>query len=80
MLNLALVRLLEVLGEASRRVPGDFRSRYPDVPWRDTSDLRNRLIHGYDQINFDLVWEVIENELAPLIVQLETIIAENRRD
>ena len=80
MLNLALVRLLEVLGEASRRVPGDFRSRYPDVPWRDTSDLRNRLIHGYDQINFDLVWEVIENDLSPLIVQLETIIAENRRD
>ena len=79
MLNLALVRLLEVLGEASRRVPDDFRSRYPDVPWRDTSDLRNRLIHGYDQINFDLVWEVIENDLEPLFEQLETIIAAEGR-
>ena len=79
MLNLALVRLLEVLGEAARRVPGDFRNRYPDVPWRDTSDLRNRLIHGYDQINLDLVWEVVEKDLEPLIEQLEAIISESHR-
>ena len=76
MLNLALVRLMEVVGEASRRVPDDFRSRFPDVPWRDTADFRNRLIHGYDRINFNVLWDVVQNELPPLIEQLETIIAE----
>ena len=53
MLNLSLVRLMEMVDESSRRVPQDFRARYPDVPWRDTSDLRNRLIHAYDEVDFD---------------------------
>lgn len=77
MLNLALVRLLEVIGEASRRVPDEFRARFPDVPWRDTSDFRNRLIHGYDEIDFDTVWEIAKSDLSPLISQLEAIIAEH---
>ena len=76
MFNLALVRLLEVIGEASRRVPEEFRSRYPVVPWRRTTDFRNRLIHAYDDIDFDTVWDIVQNELPPLIEQLESIIAE----
>ncbi len=79
MLNLALVRLMEVVGEASRRVPDDFRSRYPRVPWRETSDFRNRLIHGCDEINFDTLWEIIQEHLPPLIEQLETILAGESR-
>lgn len=79
MLNLSLVRLMEVLGEASRRVPADFRSRYPNVPWRRTSDLRNRLIHAYDEINFDTLWEIIRDQVPPLIEQLEAILDENGR-
>ena len=46
--DLALRQLMQILGEASRRVPPSFRARYPDVPWRDVADLRNRLIHGYE--------------------------------
>ncbi len=76
MLNLALVRLMEVVGEASRRVQDGFRSLHPHVPWRETTDFRNRLIHGYDQINFDVLWDIIQEDLPPLIEQLETIIAE----
>ena len=76
MLNLALVRLMEVVGEASRRVPEDFRARYPHVPWRGTADFRNRLIHAYDEIDFDVLWAIIQENLPPLIEQLETIIAE----
>lgn len=51
MLNLALVRLAEVIGEAASRVPEEFRSRYTEVPWRQTVGIRNRLIHGYDRMN-----------------------------
>ena len=79
MLNLSLVRLMEVVGEASGRVPPDFRALYPDIPWRQTSDLRNRLIHAYDEINFDTLWEIIRNEVPPLIEQLEAVLDENGR-
>ena len=76
MLNLSLVRLMEVVSDVSRRVPADFRSRYPHVPWHQTSDLHNLLIHAYDEIDFDTLWLIIQNEILPLIEQLETILAD----
>lgn len=74
MMNLALMRLMEIVGEAAARVPDDFRSCHPQEPWRDISDLRNRLIHGYDSINFDILWAIIQTDLPPLIKQLKEII------
>lgn len=73
-LNLALVRLMEVIGEAATRVPEEFRARYPQVPWRDVADLRNRLIHGYDTVDFDRLWAILQQDIPPLIDQLETIL------
>ena len=49
-LNLSLVRLLEIVGEAANRVPVEERGRYPDIPWPEIVGLRNRLIHGYDAV------------------------------
>lgn len=74
MLNLALVRLMEIVGEAASRIPEDFRSRYPDIPWRDIADLRNQLIHGYGTIDFDVLWTIIQDDLPPLIAELEKIV------
>jgi uncharacterized protein with HEPN domain len=74
MLNLALVRLMEVVGEAATQIPEEFRARYPEVPWRDVADLRNRLIHGYDAVDFDILWAIIQRDLPPLLGHLETII------
>ncbi len=76
LLNLGLVRAVEVIGEAASRVPEDFRSRYPHIPWRGTRSLRNRLIHAYDEINFDTLWDIIQNDIPPLIDQLEDLIDE----
>lgn len=53
--NLALVRLLEIVGEAANRMPEDERARFPDVPWPQIVGLRNRLIHGYDEVDFDIL-------------------------
>ena len=78
MLNLALVRLMEVIGEAASRVPEDFRSQHSQVPWRDITDLRNRLVHGYDSVDFDRLWTIIRDDLPPLIEQLEVIVREKR--
>ena len=77
MFELALTRLMEVLGEAARRVPEEFRQRYPEVPWQDTTDLRNVLIHNYDTVDFDELWRIIHEHLPPLVDQLQAIIDEN---
>jgi len=72
-LNLALVRLLEIIGEAASRMPEDERTRYPAIPWPQIVSLRNRLIHGYDAVDFDILWQVVTRDLPPLIEVLEKI-------
>lgn len=67
MLNLALVRLLEILGAAAGRVPQEDRARYPQIPWIQLINLRNRLIHGYDQVDFDILWQILTTNLPPLV-------------
>ena len=75
--ELALTRLMEILGEAARRVPREFRARYAYVPWQDTTDLRNVLIHDYDTVDFDELWRIVQEYLPPLVEQLQAIIDEN---
>jgi uncharacterized protein with HEPN domain len=75
-LNLSLVRLVEVVGEAAKHVPDDFRSHHPQVPWRQAVGMRNRIIHGYDVIDFDILWSVLQKDLPPLIEALEKIVNE----
>ena len=70
-LNLSLVRLLEIVGEAAGRVPTKERVRYPDIPWPEIVGLRNRLIHGYDSVDFDILWQIVADDLPLLIVALE---------
>lgn len=73
--NLALVRLLEIVGEAASRVTPAARSQYSAIPWPQIVGLRNRLIHGYDAVDFDILWDIIQIDLPPLIVQLQAIVA-----
>jgi uncharacterized protein with HEPN domain len=75
MLNLALVRLLEIIGEAANRVPEQERVRHPQIPWPEIISLRHRLIHGYDAVDFDILWQIVTYDLAPLIADLEAIIS-----
>lgn len=70
-LNLALVRLLEIVGEAASQLPEEARSSYPQVPWAQIVSLRNRLIHGYDAVDFDVLWKILKDDLPPLIAALE---------
>jgi uncharacterized protein with HEPN domain len=73
-LNLALTRLLEIIGEAANRVPLDFQMEHPTVSWSQIISLRNRLIHGYDSVDFDLLWNVIKQDLPELIKALIDIL------
>lgn len=74
LLNLGLVRLLEVIGEAAGRITKEDRARYPSIPWSQIMGMRNRLIHGYDAIDLDLVWIILTKSLPSLILQLEHIL------
>ncbi len=65
-LNLALIRLLEVLGEAATRVPEEIRKKYSELPWQEVISLRNRLIHAYDQVDLEILWEIVSEDLPPL--------------
>jgi uncharacterized protein with HEPN domain len=71
MLQLAVVRLLEIIGEAASRVTAQGRARYPDIPWQTIVDTRNRVIHGYDTVNYDIVWHIVHEEATPLVTALE---------
>ncbi|HEV3415401.1 MAG TPA: HepT-like ribonuclease domain-containing protein [Pirellulales bacterium] len=71
--NLALTRLLEIVGEAAARVSQVTRDKYSQIPWLAIAGLRNRLIHGYDEVDFDVLWDVVQNDLPTLIVELEAI-------
>ena len=75
-LTLALARLLEVVGGAATRVPAEERARHGDIPWSQVIGLRNRLIHGYDTVNFRIVWQIIRTDLPPLVSSLERILRE----
>ena len=76
LLELAFVRLLEVIGEAASRVPAEDCARYPEIPWPQIVSLRNRLIHGYDAVDLDILWQIIEHDLPPLITALEIILGQ----
>ncbi len=74
MLQLALVRLVEIIGEAAARVSSQTRENYPQVPWRQIIGTRNRLIHGYDLMDFDILWDTTTVDLPELIQTLENIL------
>ena len=70
-LSLAVVRLLEILGEAAKNVSEDLRKDYHDIPWRQIAGTRDRLIHGYFDVDLDIVWQIISTDLPVLAAQLE---------
>lgn len=79
-LNLSLVRLLEVVGEAAARVSQATRSRNPSIAWPSVVGLRNRLIHGYDEVDFDVLWKILQQDLPALIASLERILGTKGQD
>ena len=69
-LSLSLVRLLEIIGEAANGLSESFRESHPDIPWNSIINMRNRLIHGYFDINLDVVWQTVTEDLQELIKSL----------
>jgi len=77
-LNLSLVRLLEIVGEAASRTSENTRSSHSELPWIQIIGLRNRLIHGYDEVDFDILWTILQEDLPPLVMELERALSDRR--
>lgn len=75
MLAYAVVRALEIIGEAASKVTVETREQYPQIAWRQTVGMRNRIIHGYDNVSLDIVWGTILDDLPPLVSQLEDVLS-----
>ena len=75
-LNLALVRLLEIIGEAARGISQEFRQQHPNLPWKSIIGMRDRLIHGYFDVNLDVVWQTATEDLPGLVAQMEDLVSD----
>ena len=71
MLELALTRLVEIVGEAAGRATEAIRQKHPSIPWRQAIGMRNRLVHGYDAVDLDVLWNTVQVDFPPLIEALE---------
>lgn len=72
----AVIRRLEVIGEASRNISEELRGRYPQVPWSQIVGLRNRIVHEYFGVDLEVIWEIVQHDLPSLKRQVEVIMRE----
>jgi len=69
----AVIRQLEIIGEATRRLSPAFRTSHPEIPWQLMAGMRSVLIHDYDQVDMDDVWNTVANDIPALIAQIEPL-------
>jgi uncharacterized protein with HEPN domain len=74
--NFAVVRALEIIGEAAKRLPDDLRHRYPDIPWKGMAGMRDRIIHGYDNVDLQIVWDVVKHDIPEIQPKIEQILVD----
>ena len=72
----AVIRRLEIIREAVKNIPQDFREKYPDIPWKQIAGMRDVLIHGYLGVDLDLVWKVVEKDIPELKERIRRILDE----
>jgi len=73
----AVNRKFEIIGEAARRLSPQAQKTFPEIPWKLVTAMRNILIHDYDDVDLDIVWETAQRDLPPLITRLESYLAAN---
>jgi uncharacterized protein with HEPN domain len=72
-LRIALTHLIQVMGEAAQRISNEFRQSYPEIQWHEIAGMRNRIVHDYLNVDEDVIWEVVSQDLQSLVTSLERI-------
>ncbi|MHA1699264.1 MAG: HepT-like ribonuclease domain-containing protein, partial [Promethearchaeota archaeon] len=72
----AVIRSLEVMGEAVKKIPPEIKDKYPEIPWKYIAGMRDKLIHEYHGVDLEIVWEVIEREIPPIKPKFKKILDE----
>ena len=75
-INFAVVRALEIIGEATKRLPMALRDQYPHIPWKDMAGMRDRMVHGYDAVNLKIVWKTVKQRIPTVEPQIRRILAD----
>ena len=73
-LRLALTHLLQIIGEAARRISIEFREQHSQIPWKEIVGMRSKVVHDYLNVDEDIVWQTIKNDLPSLILELEKLL------
>lgn len=77
-LSRAIIRSLEIVGEAAKKIDPDFKSKYPEIEWKNIAGTRDKLIHNYFGVDYDIVWDIIVSELPELKFQINSILNQNK--
>ena len=72
--QLAILKAVEIIGEAASRISEETKAKNPSIPWTQIVGVRNRIVHAYFAIQFDIVWQIVQDDLPPLIAQLEPLV------
>jgi uncharacterized protein with HEPN domain len=67
----ALERFIEIMGEAVKRLPADLREEHPEIPWREIAGTRDRLSHGYDDLDYQVLWEAVQTDIPDLLAVID---------
>jgi uncharacterized protein with HEPN domain len=74
--NFAVIRALEIIGEATKRLPMSLREQYPEIPWTGMAGMRDRIIHGYDTVDLQIVWDVVQQDIPEIKPRIQQILAD----
>jgi uncharacterized protein with HEPN domain len=76
-LKRAVVRSLEIIGEATKKIPADVKYHWKEIPWKSMAGMRDKLIHDYFGINYSIVWDVVKNKIPELTEQVKKVLTNN---
>ena len=79
-LRMALAHLIQIIGEAARHVSPRFQEEHPEIPWRNIIGMRNKVVHDYLHVDYDLVWDVVSVNLPVLVSELEKVTPAEKSD
>ena len=75
----AVLHGIQIMGEATKRLSPEFRAKYPAIPWKEIAGIRDRIVHQYDKINMEVIWDVVELEIPELLAKIMPLVPKKQK-